>query len=179
MVTFLPKTTKNKTKEDQKWNHKLILPFSCLHTALFWIALHLLYLISQLHYLYDASKKGFYLYQFQGIWLDQFDKAFLPLAFIFNSWTRCVLGRSDDTSSALLILRDIFLTWRDFKRFFKLWFYFIVLKGVWKFINLVSSAKWSTFDGWWHKTSHLYTINSREPNMVPWGTSIRAKLEKH
>ena len=56
----------------------------------------------------DASKKGFYLYQFQGIWLDQFDKAFLPSAFIFNSWTRCVLGRSDDTSSALLILRDIF-----------------------------------------------------------------------
>ena len=47
-----------------------------LHSVLFWTALHLLYLILWLHYLFDASKWGIYINEFLVIRLKQSDKAF-------------------------------------------------------------------------------------------------------
>lgn len=77
-MNFTHKPMKHKIGVPQKLRDKFILKLLCLHSVLFWIALHLLYLVLQLHYLFDISKWGSYLNEFPDIFLNQSDKACSP-----------------------------------------------------------------------------------------------------
>ena len=67
MINFVSKPMKQKINVTQKWHEKLIFEFLCLPSVLFWIALHLFHLTLWLYYLYDASRLGFYQYEFHDI----------------------------------------------------------------------------------------------------------------
>ena len=129
---FCAQTNEDKTDGVQKLHDKLVLNLLCLKSVVLWITLYLLYSVLQLHYLFDVSKWGIYLNESSDIWLNQSDNVFQNK--LFFSWPGCFL----------LTFRTTLLALYKFDKFFRLWFICVltVLIEAWKFIKLVSSAKW-------------------------------------
>ena len=77
----------------QKLHDELVLEFLCLCRVVFLITLHLLYLMLQLHYLFDVSKWRINLNEFLDILLDQSDKSCYRYALFLVHGLVVFLGR--------------------------------------------------------------------------------------